>query len=65
MRLVSFVTFGFHFIMLVFKYYSLSLSLIACKTRLDREVTLEDRIWAQKLIEHNAHARGIWERLQR
>ena len=47
------------------KDHRLRLSIIACKPRLDREVTLEDRIWAQKLIEHNAHARGIWERLQR
>ncbi len=47
------------------KDYRLRLSVIACKTRLDRDVTLEERIWAQKLIEHNAHARGIWERQQR
>jgi hypothetical protein len=44
------------------KDYRLRLSVIACKTRLNREVTLEDRIWAQKLIEHNKHAKGIWER---
>ena len=46
------------------KDYSLRLSVIACKTRLNREVTLEDRIWAQKLIEHNAHAKGIYTPLQ-
>ena len=45
--------------------YRLRLSVIACKTRLNRDVSLDDRIWAQKLIENNAHARGIWERLQR
>ena len=45
------------------KDYRLRLSIIACKTRLNREVSLEDRIWAQKLVEHNGHARGIWERL--
>ena len=44
------------------KDYRLRLSVIACKTRLNREVTLEDRIWAQKLIEHTAHAKGIWDR---
>ena len=45
--------------------YRLRLSVIACKTRLNRDVRLDDRSWAQKLIEHNAHARGIWERQQR
>lgn len=44
------------------KDYRLRISVIACKTRLNREVSLDDRIWAQKLVEHNAHARGIWER---
>ena len=33
------------------KDYRLRLSAIACKTRLNREVSLEDRIWAQKLVE--------------
>ena len=45
------------------KDYRLRLSIIACKTRNNREVSLEERIWAQKLVEHNGHARGIWERL--
>ena len=45
------------------KDYRLRLTTIACKTRLNREVSLEDRIWAQKLVEHNNHARGIWERM--
>ena len=44
------------------KDYRLRLTIIACKTRLGREVTLDERIWALKLIEHNNHARGIWER---
>ena len=44
------------------KDYRLRISVIACKTRLNREVSLDDRIWVQKLVEHNAHARGIWER---
>ena len=43
--------------------YRLKLSAIACKTRLNRPVSLQDRIWAQKLIEHNAHAKGIWDRM--
>ena len=45
------------------KDYRLRLSAIACKVRLDRAVSLDDRIWAQKLVEHNGHARGIWERM--
>ena len=45
------------------KDYRLRLTTIACKTRLNREVSLDDRIWAQKLVEHNGHARAIWERL--
>ena len=45
------------------KDYRLRLSVIACKTKLNRDVSLNDRIWAQKLVEHNRHARGIWERL--
>ena len=35
---------------------------IACKIRLNREVTLSDMIWYNKLVEHNRHARGIHER---
>ena len=45
------------------KDYRLRLSVIACKIKLNREVSLNDRIWAQKLVEHNNSARGIWERL--
>ncbi len=44
------------------KDYRLRLSIIACKARLNREVSLEDMNWAMKLVEHNKHARGIWER---
>jgi len=43
--------------------YRLRLSIIACQTRLNRDVSLEDRIWAHKLCEANLSARGIWERL--
>ena len=41
----------------------LRLSEIACRVRLNREVTLEERIWANKLIAHNNSARGIYERI--
>jgi len=41
----------------------LRLSEIACRVRLNRKVTLMERIWVQKLIEHNNHARGIYERI--
>lgn len=44
------------------KDYRLRLQIIACKTRLNREVTLDERVWAQKLCEHNKHAKGIWDR---
>ena len=49
-------------VVMLSKDYRLRLSIIACKTRLDREVSFEDMNWAMKLIEHNKHARGIWER---
>ena len=41
----------------------LRLSEIACRVRLKRKTTLEERIWMHKLIENNAHARGIVERI--
>ena len=44
------------------KDYRCRITEIACKVRLDREVSLEDMAWATKLIEHNNQARGIWER---
>ena len=36
---------------------------ICCRMKLGREVSLTERIWLQKLIEHNNHARGIVERM--
>ena len=36
---------------------------IACRVKLGREVTLAERIWMNKLIEHINHARGIVERI--
>ena len=36
---------------------------IACRVKLRRTVTLAERIWMNKLIEHNNHARGIVERI--
>ncbi len=47
------------------KEYRLRVVEIACKIRLDREVSLEDMIWFNKLIEANPHARGIAERFAR
>jgi len=41
----------------------LRLSEIACRVRLNRTVTLTERIWANKLIQHNKSARGIYERI--
>ena len=41
----------------------LRLTEIACKVRLGRDTTLAERIWAQKLCDHNKHALGIWERI--
>ncbi len=45
------------------KEYRLKLVEIVCKIRLEREVSLAERIWVQKLCEHNAHAAGIRERM--
>jgi len=44
------------------KEYRLRLVEIVCKMRLDREVTLAERIWVQKLCEHNKSAAGIRDR---
>jgi len=41
----------------------LYLTEICCKIKLGREVTLAERIWMHKLIEHNKHALGIAERI--
>ena len=46
------------------KEYRLRLVEIVCKIRLNRPVTLAERIWVNKLCEHNKHAAGIAERLQ-
>ena len=45
------------------KDYRLRVAEIACKVRLGRETTLAERIWMNKLIEHNNQARGIVERI--
>jgi len=47
------------------KEYRLRLVEICTRMRLQREVSLEDRIWAQKLVEHNQHAAGIYNRLSK
>ena len=41
------------------KDYRLRLTEIACRVRLGKQTTLEERIWMHKLIEHNAHARNL------
>ena len=43
----------------------LELTDIVCRMITDDapEVTLEERIWVQKLIDHNASARGIYHAL--
>ena len=45
------------------KDYRLRVKEIACKVKLGRETTLAERIWMNKLIEHNNQARGIVERI--
>ena len=45
------------------KDYRLRLTEIACKVKLGRETSLVERIWMNKLIEHNNQARGIVERI--
>ena len=45
------------------KEYRLRLVEIVCKIRLNRPVTLAERIWVNKLCEHNKHALGIAERI--
>ena len=41
----------------------LRVSEISCRIRLGREVTLDDRIWLNKICEHNKSAAGIRDRL--
>ena len=36
---------------------------ISCKIRLGREVTLAERIWLNKICEHNKSAAGIRDRM--
>ena len=36
---------------------------ISCKIRLGREVTLPERIWLNKICEHNKSAAGIRDRI--
>lgn len=43
--------------------YRLRLCEILHRVKLQRPVTLNDRIWMHKLIEHNAHARSLAQRL--
>tara|TARA_B100000029_G_C16728998_1_gene649955 strand:+ start:71 stop:226 length:156 start_codon:yes stop_codon:yes gene_type:complete len=43
--------------------YRLRLVEICCRIRLKRKVTLEERIWKQKLCDANKHAAGIAERI--
>ena len=44
------------------KEYRLRLVEIVCKMRLNREVTLAERIWVQKLCDSNKSAAGIRDR---
>ena len=39
--------------------YRLRLTEIACRVRLGRKTTLEERIWMHKLIEYDINARNI------
>ena len=41
----------------------LRLTEICCRIKLGREVTLAERIWMQKLTDHNKSAKGIAERI--
>ncbi len=43
--------------------HRLRLSEIACRLKLRRDVTLEERIWVNKLITHNNSAKGIYENI--
>jgi len=44
------------------KDYRLRLTEIVCRMKLDREVTLAERIWVQKLCDSNKSAAGIRDR---
>ena len=41
------------------KEYRLRVVEISCKIKLGREVTLAERIWLNKLNEHNKHAENL------
>ena len=43
---------------------TLRLTDICCKIRVGRDVSLDESLWAMKLIEVNKHAAGIAERLK-
>ncbi len=45
------------------KDYRLRVTEIACRMKLGRTVSLDERIWMHKLIEHNNQAKGIAERI--
>jgi len=45
------------------KDYRLKLCTILYKMKLSRDVTLDERIWASKLISVNRHARGLTENI--
>ena len=45
------------------KEYRLRVTEIACKIKLNREVSIEDMMWYTKLVKHNKHASGIAERM--
>ena len=45
------------------KDYRLRVTEIASRVKIRREVSLAERIWMNKLIEHNNQARGIVERI--
>ena len=45
------------------KEYRLRVTEIACKIKLNREVSIEDMMWYTKLIKNNKHALGIAERM--
>jgi len=44
------------------KEYRLRLVEIVCRMKLNREVSLAERIWVQKLCTHNRSAAGIRDR---
>jgi len=45
------------------KDHRLRVSELSCKIRLNREVTLKEMIWLNKICEHNKSAAGIRDRI--